>query len=109
MPIVFIVDDNLIGNKKAIKEVLRDVIAWQERHGYPLTLFTEASIDLADDAELMELMVEANFIAVVHRHREPRTRSRSARPRSSRTSARAGRCSRRSTASRTPAWRSGAG
>jgi radical SAM superfamily enzyme YgiQ (UPF0313 family) len=61
--IVFIVDDNLIGNKKAIKEVLRDVIAWQRRKGYPLTLFTEASIDLADDAELMELMVEANFIA----------------------------------------------
>ena len=64
MRIVFIVDDNLIGNKKAIKEVLRDVIAWQERNGYPLTFFTEASIDLADDAELMELMVEANFIAV---------------------------------------------
>jgi radical SAM superfamily enzyme YgiQ (UPF0313 family) len=63
MRIVFVVDDNLIGNKKAIKEVLREVIAWQRRRGYPLTLFTEASIDLADDAELMELMVEANFIA----------------------------------------------
>jgi radical SAM superfamily enzyme YgiQ (UPF0313 family) len=63
MKIVFIVDDNLIGNKKAIKEVLKEVIAWQHRHGYPLTLFTEASVDLADDAELMELMVEANFLA----------------------------------------------
>ncbi len=63
VPIVFIVDDNLIGNKKAIKVVLKDVIAWQERHNYPLTLFTEASIDLADDAELMELMVRANFIS----------------------------------------------
>jgi radical SAM superfamily enzyme YgiQ (UPF0313 family) len=63
MPIVFIVDDNLIGNKKAIKPVLREVIAWQERHNYPITLFTEASIDLADDDELMELMVRANFIA----------------------------------------------
>jgi radical SAM superfamily enzyme YgiQ (UPF0313 family) len=63
VPIVFVVDDNLIGNKKAIKEVLRDVIAWQERNHYPLSLFTEASIDLADDAELMELMVRANFIA----------------------------------------------
>ena len=60
---VFIVDDNLIGNKKAIKGVLRDVIAWQKRKGYPLTLFTEASIDLADDPELLDLMVEANFIA----------------------------------------------
>jgi radical SAM superfamily enzyme YgiQ (UPF0313 family) len=57
----FIVDDNLIGNKKAIKEVLREVIAWQERNGYPMYLSTEASIDLADDAELMQLMVDANF------------------------------------------------
>ncbi len=63
MRIAFIVDDNLIGNKKAIKEVLRDVIQWQEKRNYPLTLFTEASIDLADDAELMDLMVRANFIA----------------------------------------------
>jgi radical SAM superfamily enzyme YgiQ (UPF0313 family) len=60
---IFIVDDNLIGNKKAIKGVLRDVTAWQKRKGYPLTLFTEASIDLADDSELLDLMVEANFIA----------------------------------------------
>jgi radical SAM superfamily enzyme YgiQ (UPF0313 family) len=64
MGIVFIVDDNLIGNKKAIKEVLRAVVAWQHKNGYPLVFFTEASIDLADDAELMDLMVEANIIAV---------------------------------------------
>src|SRR5262249_26872975 len=63
IPIVFIVDDNLIGNKKAIKEVLKDVIVWQQKYGYPLTFFTEASIDLADDPELLDLMVEANFIA----------------------------------------------
>jgi radical SAM superfamily enzyme YgiQ (UPF0313 family) len=43
--------------------VLRDVIAWQRKMGYPLTLFTEASIDLADDPELLDMMVEANFIA----------------------------------------------
>lgn len=64
MRIVFIVDDNLIGNKKAIKDVLRAIIEWQQRHAYPLTFFTEASIDLADDPELMDLMVEANFISV---------------------------------------------
>ncbi len=62
--IVFIVDDNLIGNKKAIKAILRDVIAWQQRNGYPLSFFTEASIDLADDSELMAMMAEADFIAV---------------------------------------------
>ncbi|QEH37949.1 Radical SAM superfamily protein [Aquisphaera giovannonii] len=61
--IVFVVDDNLIGNKKAIKEVLREVVAWQERRGYPLSLFTEASIDLADDPELLDLMTRANFVA----------------------------------------------
>jgi radical SAM superfamily enzyme YgiQ (UPF0313 family) len=61
---VFIVDDNLIGNKRAMKQVLRDVGAWQEEHGYPLSFVTEASIDLAEDAELMELMVEANIGSV---------------------------------------------
>jgi radical SAM superfamily enzyme YgiQ (UPF0313 family) len=60
----FIVDDNLIGNKRAIKPVLRDLIAWQERLGYPMTFFTEASIDLADDPALMRLMVEANITSV---------------------------------------------
>jgi radical SAM superfamily enzyme YgiQ (UPF0313 family) len=59
-----IVDDNLIGNKKAIVPVLRDVIAWQEQRGYPMTFFTEASIDLADEPELMRLMVEANIVNV---------------------------------------------
>ena len=62
--IAFVVDDNLIGNKRAIKPILADVVAWQQRHGYPLSLFTEASIDLADDAELMQLMTDANIIAV---------------------------------------------
>jgi radical SAM superfamily enzyme YgiQ (UPF0313 family) len=61
---VFVVDDNLIGNKKAIKAVLRDVIAWQQRHGFPITFATEASIDLGEDDELMRLMVEANIATV---------------------------------------------
>jgi radical SAM superfamily enzyme YgiQ (UPF0313 family) len=60
----FIVDDNLIGNKKAIKPLLRDVIAWQEANGYPLMFATEASIDLAEDPELMRLMVDASISEV---------------------------------------------
>jgi radical SAM superfamily enzyme YgiQ (UPF0313 family) len=64
LKIVFVVDDNLIGNKKAIKEVLREIIAWQQARGYPLTLFTEASLDLAEDDELMELLGLANFQSV---------------------------------------------
>ncbi len=61
---VFVVDDNLIGNKKAIKPILRDIIAWQRANGYPLNLTTEASIDLAEDDEMIELMIEANFESV---------------------------------------------
>ncbi|MBI4614591.1 MAG: DUF4070 domain-containing protein [Planctomycetes bacterium] len=56
-----IVDDNFIGNKAAAKGLLRIIVPWQERHGYPLRLMTEASINLADDAELLELMYAANF------------------------------------------------
>jgi hypothetical protein len=59
--VAFIVDDNLIGNKKAVKEILRHVARWQEENGYPLTFCTEASLDLADDPELMALMVAANI------------------------------------------------
>ena len=59
--ILFVVDDNLIGNKKAIKPILRDIVRWQQERAYPLTLFTEASLDLAEDEELMELMGLANF------------------------------------------------
>src|SRR5262252_4108515 len=62
--VAFIVDDNLIGNRKAIAALLSGVIAWQERHGYPMTFFTEASIDLADDPGLMRLMVDANIASV---------------------------------------------
>ena len=62
--IVFVVDDNLIGNKKAIKPVLREIVRWQQERAYPLTLFTEASLDLAEDDELMELMGLANFQSV---------------------------------------------
>jgi radical SAM superfamily enzyme YgiQ (UPF0313 family) len=62
--IAFVVDDNLIGNKRAVKALLRDLVAWQEANGYPLVLFTEASLDLAEDEELMRLMVDANFFSV---------------------------------------------
>ena len=60
----FIVDDNLIGNKKAIKPILREIIRWQEAHGYSISFVTEASIDLAEDEEMMRLLVDANIDAV---------------------------------------------
>ncbi|HYT95039.1 MAG TPA: radical SAM protein, partial [Gemmataceae bacterium] len=62
--ITFIVDDNLIGNKQAIKLLLRDLVAYQEAHGYPFVFFTEASLDLAEDDELLQLLVDANIVSV---------------------------------------------
>jgi radical SAM superfamily enzyme YgiQ (UPF0313 family) len=62
---VFIVDDNFIGNKKKLKsEVLPAIIEWRRGKRNPFTLNTETSIDLADDDELINLMVEAGFNAV---------------------------------------------
>jgi radical SAM superfamily enzyme YgiQ (UPF0313 family) len=59
---VFIVDDNFIGNKRKLKvEILPAIIQWMKEKDYPFPLSTEASINLADDEELMQLMVEANF------------------------------------------------
>ena len=61
---VFVVDDNFIGNKKNAKEMLRHLHIWQVEKGFPFTLSTEASVDLAADQELMDLMVDCNFGAV---------------------------------------------
>jgi radical SAM superfamily enzyme YgiQ (UPF0313 family) len=62
--LIFLVDDNFIGNKKAAKGILRALIDWQRRHGYPLAFSTEASLDLAEDDELMRLMTEAGLVVV---------------------------------------------
>lgn len=58
------VDDNLIGNKKAVKAFLPELAKWLETHDYPFEFTTEASINLADDAELLRLMNRANFVGV---------------------------------------------
>ena len=61
---VFLVDDNFIGNKRNVKLLLRELAVWVAEHQYPFKFFTEASVDLAEDSELMELMVACNFYAV---------------------------------------------
>lgn len=61
---ILIVDDNFIGNKKNAKKMLRELEKWQQQHGYPFPFMTEASVDLASDEELMDLMVACNFDSV---------------------------------------------
>jgi radical SAM superfamily enzyme YgiQ (UPF0313 family) len=58
------VDDNLIGNKKAVKAFLPELKKWLEQRDYPFEFTTEASLNLADDAELLRLLSEANFVGV---------------------------------------------
>jgi radical SAM superfamily enzyme YgiQ (UPF0313 family) len=58
---IFIVDDNFIGNKRKVKELLPVMADWNTRHGRPFRFYTEASVNLADDAELLQMMKDASF------------------------------------------------
>jgi len=58
---VFIVDDNFIGNKRKTRELLHAVIDWRQRTRAKMGFLTEASVNLADDAGLQDLMVRAGF------------------------------------------------
>jgi radical SAM superfamily enzyme YgiQ (UPF0313 family) len=61
---LFFVDDNFIGNRRAVAAMLPHIAAWQRANGRPFDLYTEASIDLAGEARLVEAMVDAGFSAV---------------------------------------------
>jgi radical SAM superfamily enzyme YgiQ (UPF0313 family) len=59
---LFFVDDNFIGNRVKLKrEVLPRIVRWMEEHGHPFSLGTEASLNLSDDPELLDLMAQAGF------------------------------------------------
>jgi len=55
------VDDNFIGNKKRVKELLREIKKWSVEHKYPFYYSTEASVNLAEDEELLQLMKDVDF------------------------------------------------
>ncbi|WFU38746.1 B12-binding domain-containing radical SAM protein [Bradyrhizobium sp. CB82] len=58
------VDDNFIGNKKSLKQFLPELAEWQRAHDYPFEFSTEASVNLADDQELLNMMAAANFFGI---------------------------------------------
>lgn len=59
--LVFIVDDNFIGNKRNVRKFLPELIEWSERNGFPFSFITEASVNLAEDEALLKMMQQAGF------------------------------------------------
>jgi hopanoid C-2 methylase len=62
--VIYFVDDNFIGNRRATKEMLPHLVAWQKAHNYPLQFCCEATLNLSQQPEIMALMREANFMTV---------------------------------------------
>jgi radical SAM superfamily enzyme YgiQ (UPF0313 family) len=61
---VYFVDDNFIGNKKAARELLPHLIAWQKKNGYPFNFACEATLNIAKQPQTLELMREAWFVEI---------------------------------------------
>jgi radical SAM superfamily enzyme YgiQ (UPF0313 family) len=58
---VFFADDNFAGNRAYAKELLRAVVRWNSRQRSPLAFYTQASVDVVRDEELLGLLRDANF------------------------------------------------
>lgn len=61
---VFIVDDNFIGNAASVRILLGEIAKWQKKYSFPFTFYTESSINLAGENEILELMVQCSFSMV---------------------------------------------
>jgi radical SAM superfamily enzyme YgiQ (UPF0313 family) len=61
---IYFVDDNFIGNKKAARELLPHLIAWQKRRGYPVQLCCEATLNIAKSPDVLAMMREAYFCTI---------------------------------------------
>ena len=62
--VVYFVDDNFIANRKATREMLPHLVAWQKKNDYPLQFACEATLNMAKQPEILELMRQANFMTV---------------------------------------------
>jgi radical SAM superfamily enzyme YgiQ (UPF0313 family) len=62
--LIYFVDDNFIGNRKATRDMLPHLIAWQKKNNFPLQFACEATLNIAKQTEILELMREANFVTV---------------------------------------------
>jgi radical SAM superfamily enzyme YgiQ (UPF0313 family) len=72
---VFFVDDNFIADRKPLGGLLREMAKWRQRRGRHLEFYTEVSVDLADEPELIALMTRAGFNAVFIGLESPSTES----------------------------------
>jgi radical SAM superfamily enzyme YgiQ (UPF0313 family) len=61
---VFVVDDNFIGNIREVKKLLPELRRWQEQRGRPMEFYTEASVNLARETQLVADMVSSGFTSV---------------------------------------------
>jgi len=75
VPQVFFADDNFIGNRAYAKELLRALAQWNKRQRQAMSFYTQASIDMVRDEELLELMRDANFVSVFIGIESPRKSS----------------------------------
>ena len=63
-PVVYFVDDNFVGNRKAAKDMLPHLVAWQKQHGYPMSFACEATLNIAKQLETLALMRESSFLGI---------------------------------------------
>ena len=61
---IYFVDDNFIANRKATAELLPHLVRWQQRHGYPVQFACEATLNIAKQESLLELMRSAGFVTI---------------------------------------------
>ena len=59
--VVFISDDNFIGNQDHARAILNRLIPWMQAHGEPFAFWTQASVNLGQDREMIDLLTAANF------------------------------------------------